>query len=148
MKEIDADIWSFQRDGFFIVIPTNGTIKQNGEAVMGRGLALQAKLKYPLLPTLLGDRLLNYGNHVYEFSQYNIITFPVKHDWMNDADLMLITKSVDELKVLHEQRPTKIFTHIYIPRVGCGNGRLQWQRVQPILERLDEQFFSLVHKGG
>ena len=40
MKEVKGDIWNFYNKGYWIVIPTNGTVKRNGEAVMGRGVAL------------------------------------------------------------------------------------------------------------
>jgi len=43
MKEVIGNIWNYYNKGNWIVITTNGTIKKNGEAVMGRGVALEAK---------------------------------------------------------------------------------------------------------
>ena len=40
MLEIKGSLWSYRTCGY-LVIPTNGLIKNNGFAVMGRGLALQ-----------------------------------------------------------------------------------------------------------
>lgn len=38
MREINgSNIWDFYNKGFWIAITTNGTVKKNGEAVMGRG---------------------------------------------------------------------------------------------------------------
>jgi len=62
MKEITGDIWDFYEKGFWIVITTNGNVKDNGEAVMGKGIALQARQRYPLLPSMLGKGILEIGN--------------------------------------------------------------------------------------
>ena len=39
MKEITGDLWTIKADAR--VIPTNGTVRRDGAAVMGRGVALQ-----------------------------------------------------------------------------------------------------------
>lgn len=59
MKEVTGNIWDYHEKGYWIVITTNGTVKANGEAVMGRGVALQAKRKYQGLPWRLGQEILN-----------------------------------------------------------------------------------------
>lgn len=50
MKEVYGDIWEYHKQGYWIVITTNGFVKKNGCAVMGRGVAKQAVTKYPSLP--------------------------------------------------------------------------------------------------
>ena len=90
MKIKIGNIWDYRETGY-IVIPTNGIIKTNGENVMGRGLALQAKNKYPDFPRALGNFLKKKGNTVGFFTP-NLITFPVKHKWYEKADLELIEK--------------------------------------------------------
>jgi len=45
MEIIKGDIWNLHKVGW-IIIPTNGFVKKNGENVMGRGLAKQVKDKY------------------------------------------------------------------------------------------------------
>lgn len=60
MKEVKGDIWKVAAENHdWIVIPTNGFVKVNGKAVMGRGLAYQAMEKYPELPAELGGRIKN-----------------------------------------------------------------------------------------
>lgn len=54
MKETTGNIWKYHERGCWIVITTNGDVKQDGSNVMGRGIALQAKKQYPLLPFTLG----------------------------------------------------------------------------------------------
>ncbi|KKK48761.1 hypothetical protein LCGC14_3141900, partial [marine sediment metagenome] len=81
MKEISGNIWNFHEQGHWIVITTNGTVKANGEAVMGRGVALQAKRKFPALPKLLGKQIQQVGNILHHWGQEGLIFFPVKRDY-------------------------------------------------------------------
>lgn len=135
MNEIVGDIWTFH-DGNFIVIPTNGDWNRRGDAVMGRGLALQAATRFPHLPQQLGDSLKSFGNHVHLFGDFRIITFPVKHHWHDNANIKLIEASSRELKLMIKMIVDLGFTGtIYMPHVGCGYGRLSWPIVKPVVER-------------
>ncbi len=135
MKEINDNIWKLWQKGAMIVIPTNGFVKNNGEAVMGRGLAYQASLRFPELPNALGYNIKMYGNKVFIFPQENLFTFPVKHNWWEEANLQLIESSAIQLQQLINKIELKIPYPIYIPHVGCGNGKLDWIKVKPIIEK-------------
>jgi len=100
VKEISGNIWDYYDKGNWIVITTNGTIKQNGECVMGRGVALDAKIRFPEFPLKLGYMIEHAGNIVADFPKYRIITFPVKNNWFEKADINLIEKSCRALKEL------------------------------------------------
>lgn len=136
MKEIIGDIWKVATDEDWIVIPTNGDIDRKGEAVMGAGMALYCKENFPFLPRELGERLKTFGNHLQVFFDIGLITFPTKRHWQDDSTLELIELSCTELYYLiqfgikHLGNP---FKRILIPRVGCGNGKLQWSEVKKIL---------------
>lgn len=146
MKEVKNDIWSLWEKGYFIVIPTNGIVKKNGENVMGKGLALQAKNKFPTLPKSLGAVIKLSGNVVVRFNEWRIITFPTKHDWREKASLELIERSCIDLVNILDVSGTK--TPVYIPKVGCGYGNLDWEDVKPILERcLDDRFVIVKDRG-
>jgi hypothetical protein len=44
MKEITGELWDYyKKPNYNICLTVNGTIKANGEAVMGRGCALEAQ---------------------------------------------------------------------------------------------------------
>jgi len=135
MREVTGNLWDYPAD--WRVIPTNGFIKQNGAAVMGRGLARQATERFPGLANYLGHLLCAEGNHVHPLPEFGLITFPVKHNWWEQASLELIERSVKELKLLFVGG-TQV--SISLPRVGCGNGRLSWDDVKPLLEGLDWRF--------
>lgn len=143
MKEIIGSLWTLPAE--FRVITTNGFIKSDGSAVMGRGTAVQAARKWPVFPKLLGKRIRDHGNrvHLFKFGPSNIITFPVKHNWWEQADLELIAQSTLQL---HRFAKKKSACTILMPRAGCGNGRLDWKDVRPILARLPDNVCVVTEK--
>lgn len=147
MKIITADLWTIYDETVAtsfskaIVIPTNGTMKADGCCVMGAGLALDAKKKWPNLPRQLGDKLTIGGNVPHGFPQYRIITFPVKHNWWEKADITLIRISAMHLAT---ESVSSRYETIYVPKVGCGNGRLAWKDVKNVLEEFLTSRFIIV----
>lgn len=94
----------------------------------------------PTISRILGKRILRDGNHVFVLATHNhqaVVSFPVKHSWWEQADSELIRRSAEELVVLANETGWK---RIVIPRPGCGNGRLQWEDVKPLLSCLDDRF--------
>ena len=142
MKEVFGDLWEF--DGI-IAITTNGFVKRDGTCVMGRGCAKQAVIRFPGLPNKLGTKISAEGNHVFYFPEHRLITFPVKHRWWEAADLGLIERSARELLKMIEVK--KIQEAVYLPRPGCGNGRLKWGGVKKILSPIlkSDQFHIVTY---
>lgn len=139
MKHASGNIWEIQSN--WKVIPTNGYINKKGECVMGRGLALQAKLKHPKLPFELGTLIETHGNHVFLLRPYHLISFPVKPVWWVKASMELIEQSTKELiAVINSSNETDVL----IPLVGCGNGKLHKEQVLPILSKYLDDRFTLV----
>jgi|KBSMisStandDraft_5_1062788.scaffolds.fasta_scaffold451381_2 hypothetical protein len=116
-------------------ITTNGSLRQDKSAVMGRGCALEAKTKFPHLPTQLGKHLIARGNVIGFFPEYQIITFPVKHNWHEPADLDLIEFSTRQLEAFARVHMAE---RILLPMPGCGNGRRRWEEVRPLLVDLPD----------
>lgn len=143
MKEVFGDLWGFEG---IKAITTNGTVRRDGTCVMGRGVAAQAKSRYPELPKMIGEYVLNLGNQVGLFYRQErpwIISFPVKHQWYERADLKLIEKSVTELIALLHLVPMTVL----LPRPGCGNGKLQWVDVKPLVEVLPDCVYIVEYKA-
>ena len=145
MIEVVGNLWTYPAD--VRVITTNGTVKRNGECVMGRGCALEAKQHCSSwnLPKHLGDLITTKGNHVhflYSEGQQDMIdvySFPVKYEWMQRADPKLIERSARELVRVNDTSSV-----IVLPRPGCGNGGLRWEDVKLILEPiLDDRFHAI-----
>jgi len=144
MKEARGDLWELGRNADAVVVTTNGTVKMNGEAVMGAGCAKEALERHPWLGQRLAKALEEGGNHVHLFYispeqgvTMPLITFPTKKNWWESADLDLITRSVMELdKLAWDHKWEKIV----MPRPGIGNGGLRWEDVLPIVQLLDDRF--------
>lgn len=139
MKEAKGNMWDADTNVF--VITTNGFVKKNGEAVMGRGCAKEASQFWPEFPIWLGQALKLWGNKLYIWEPEPggiVVTFPVKHNWYDKADIQLIETSAYELR---KEANIQEWNKIVMPRPGCGNGQLNWDNVKPILEKyLDERF--------
>lgn len=142
MKEIEGNLWDYAADNR-VVVTTNGTVKLNGQCVMGRGVARDAAKKFPDLPKQLGGLIKEHGNHVY-LLPHGLISFPVKHNWWELADLELIRRSADELATLWAR---ELQMPVFLPRPGCGNGGLTWDKVRPVIAaHLSSDQFTVVWK--
>ena len=144
MKEIIGNIWNFHNQGKWVVIPTNGSVNSKSEAVMGAGLALQAKQKWPELPSALGQAIKAQGrNSLVHISVEGLILFPTKRDWWEDSSLEIIEHGLKELIALLDIVGNPPIP-IYLPRLGCGNGKLIWKDVKPLLENYLDGRFTVV----
>lgn len=141
-----ADLWDVACDARCIT--TNGAIKTDGRAVMGRGVALQACERYRGLRLAQGRALRRCGNvptilvaGVAEVEPA-LVSFPVKHHWADWADLMLIDQSARLLVALTDHEGWQI---VVLPRPGCNNGHRSWEEVEPILRPLLDDRFVVVN---
>lgn len=133
MKEQTGNIWTFHEHGEWIAFTSNGTLKMNRTAVMGAGIAKQVARKFPSMPRLLGKALDFAGNHVFAFPEFRLLSFPVKHDWKENADIELIKRSCGELTTALDRFRIPV---VYVVRPGCGLGGLKWEFVKPAIENL------------
>lgn len=133
MKLVYGDLWDYKFEDRQIwrVITTNGTIKRNGENVMGSGCAKEWKDRNPEAPRWLARKLIHEGNLVHVFPDDHVVTFPTKHEWNQNSDLYLIRESSISLASLAEKLPDDIFV---LPRPGVGAGKLSWKNVLPVIE--------------
>src|SRR3990167_6450372 len=121
MREANGNLWTYPAD--IRVITTNGTVKKNGECVMGRGCAAEAKQLFPGIALALGRLIQQHGNHVFLLRQHEgaplLYSLPVKHQWMEKADPVLIEQSAHELvEQLHTDRPVPFDGVCVLPRPG------------------------------
>lgn len=178
MKEERRDLWHFlndpkeDRDVTALVITTNGFVKGNGSAVMGRGCAAEAKRRFPGIEYDLGKSIIKNGNITSIISDDPlIVAFPVKSGelwvtedcklskilpqyrerfsqddkvpgWMLEASSVLIFESAIQLVALANEFGWK---RIIVPRPGCGAGGLKWESVRPILFPIFDDRFIIVH---
>ena len=145
-KQNTHDIWDVKCD--WLCITTNGMLNTKGNAVMGKGIALAAKLKIPSCDKELGKQIKTKGNHVFKIGflqNKTVFSFPTKHDWRCKSDLKLIEQSCVELlqKWNEEVAKTGKYNIVALPRVGCSNGGLSWTtEVKPLLDQYFEKYWK------
>ena len=151
MIEVVGNLWDFPAD--VRVITTNGTVKKNGECVMGRGCALEAKRFQPEIPKLLGHHIQETkSNTPFLFPAIlkgaRLVSFPVKHNWYEKADIDLIEVSA-RILTAWANMPDKVgvWNTVVLPRPGCGNGGLRWEDVKPVLEPILDDRFHVITFG-
>jgi hypothetical protein len=143
MTEQNGNLWNFHNNKQAVVVTTNGIINRNNEAVMGMGIALQAKQKFPDLPIELGLLIKAFGNKVFYFYKYNLFSFPVKHNWKEKAKIELIIQSCRELKQLVDDNKIE---QVYLVRPGCGAGKLDWEsEVKPFIKDILDNRFTIIN---
>lgn len=156
-------------DGDALVITTNGFVKNNGEAVMGRGIAKQVADALPGFAFELGKLIRFHGNKVHHVMNHNnmaLVTAPVKpHSVVSDGtNIVEIAKkhiSIGEIcpgfwaKAVPERIVATChdlvnlanvmgWQTILCPRFGCGAGELKWEDVKPMIENiLDDRFICV-----
>ena len=172
MKNIKGDLFEQLNspDVDAVCITTNGFVKSNGSAVMGRGCAFTAKQRFPLLDVVLGRHLREKGNVVSKLmriGKVELLAFPVKPDyirfsddhdvvahmhnkfrhgdkvpgWACVADIDIIRQSAYELE---EMATANNWNKVIIPRPGCGAGELDWNIVELVLQEiLDDRFYAI-----
>ncbi len=144
MHELRGDIWERHEKGQWVVITTNGSVRHDGAAVMGRGVAREAAIKFPDLPITLGDCIQTRGNRVHAFSTFRLFAFPVKEEWPQRASMRLIEQSAYQLVALVNALK---LSQVYMVRPGCGNGGLSWSSVKPLLDLILDSRFYVVEKN-
>src|SRR5437667_5012324 len=113
----------------------------NTEGVMGKGIALQFKKKYPEMYEEY-RRACEAGEvqpgkmHVFErkdiLNPRYIINFPTKRHWRSPSRIEDIKTG---LAALAEEIQKREIKSIALPPLGCGNGGLEWDEVLPAIKK-------------
>lgn len=111
----------------------------NTVGVMGKGIALQFKNKYPLnykkyLEACksgsfnIGDVLVVLDGDL--MNNKLIINFPTKKHWRGNSKYEYIESGLQSLRVALIQHKIK---SVAIPPLGCGHGGLEWRKVKELI---------------
>lgn len=111
----------------------------NTEGVMGKGLALEFKKRFP-------DNYKAYAAHCHEgrlaggsiFATWYsngpwVVNFATKESWRAPSRLEWIYQGLIALKKFITDRHANV---VAIPALGCGLGGLDWQSVQTAIEQV------------
>lgn len=138
-----GNMWSVFFDTDIFMITTNPIIRKDGAVVMGRGIAEEAKQRYPTIPYDFGNALKELHPEVDQwnvgciekYEETSIWWFMVKDHWRNKASLTIIGESVFQLRYGFDwSKPRRI--DLNFP--GIGNGHLNKKDVLPLLEVLPD----------
>lgn len=138
MIETPGDLWAFPAQ--YVCVTTNG-ITRGGSLVMGAGVALEAKRRFPGLPKKLGGHVARYGNRAFFCRPEGVITFPTKRHWRDPSDVKLIRTSAQQVVDICNKFAVR---SVALPRPGCGNGGLTWDFVRPYIEDILDERFTVV----
>lgn len=109
----------------------------NCVGVMGKGIAKAFKDREPAMfaeyKQLCDAKMLAPGKlWLWRGAEHWVLNFPTKVHWRYPSKLEWIEAGLE--KFVAEYANRKI-TEISFPRLGCGNGNLDWADVQPLMER-------------
>ena len=109
----------------------------NTVGVMGRGIALSFKERYPDMfvryRACCEKKQLTIGKLMlfYEPDHW-VLLFPTKENWRNPSKIEYIEQGLMKFVNTYAE---KNISSIAFPRLGCGNGELSWDDVRPLMER-------------
>ena len=109
----------------------------NCVGVMGKGIALEFKGKYPEMFYWYKERCLNGDIVKGRLTSYRengkvIVLFPTKNHWRDKSYLIDIRYGLEDFV---DWAQTYNFKSAAFPKLGCGLGGLDWQEVQPLMEK-------------
>ena len=111
----------------------------NCVGVMGAGVALQFKKKFPDMfkdyyKACKHDEVKPGKPHVWVkydlFSELTIINFPTKVHWKNPSEYEYVEKGLNWLRDFLRDKNESVVT---LPALGCGHGGLEWERVKELI---------------
>ncbi len=107
----------------------------NCVGIMGKGVALAFKRKYPemyhdYVARCKRDEVELGKPYAYKVEDHIVVNFPTKRHWRSASHLGDIEEGLRHLRArLNEWG----ITSIALPPLGCGNGQLDWSVVGPML---------------
>lgn len=161
---IKGDIFDYIGNVDAVCITTNGTIKKNGELVMGAGVAKAFYDRYIdkiNIAKRLADKLIAGAQLSKDFTgtveqKYNIcfrcvtaeenngthiVSFPTKNHFKNNSSLELIERNAIRLRWFADHYK---LNSIVLPSPGTGLGKLSKEEVYQILNKyFDHRFFII-----
>ena len=110
----------------------------NCVGVMGKGIALEFKKRYPdmfsdyrynCLASLLHPGKLSMWS---SFPDEIIVNFPTKGHWREKSKYEYIEAGLKELRAYLERLGA---VTVAVPALGCNNGGLEWKRVRAMIKK-------------
>ncbi len=129
IKYLEGDIFSTPAQTIVNTVNTVG--------VMGKGIALEFKKRYPDMfdnyKIACEKNRLKIGRLMlfYEPDHW-VLLFPTKEHWRNPSRLEYIEQGLIKFSNIYAESG---ITSIAFPKLGCGNGELNWDEVRILMEK-------------
>jgi O-acetyl-ADP-ribose deacetylase (regulator of RNase III) len=112
----------------------------NTVGAMGKGLALDTAKKFPLAEQSYRSafrlHLLRIGKVLpVHLSGHTLFFLPTKKHWGNPSTLAYVEKGLRGLIDALISDSSYDPSCVAIPKLGCGLGGLDWQKVKPLIEK-------------
>lgn len=110
----------------------------NCVGIMGKGIALEFKKRYPDMFEDYAVRCVRHEVRLGEPYLYrrlfppNVLNFPTKDHWRSVSKLSDVIAGLDFLEQHYQEWG---ITSLAVPPLGCGQGQLEWRVVGPTLYR-------------
>lgn len=129
IKYVKGDIFNSPSK---IIVNTVNTV-----GVMGKGIALEYKKRYPEMfvkyHELCTNHLLDIGKlYLWKKADKWVLLFPTKKHWRNPSTLEYVEQGLIKFADNWDKLGAD---SIAFPRLGCGNGGLDWNVVKPLMEK-------------
>jgi O-acetyl-ADP-ribose deacetylase (regulator of RNase III) len=127
---VEGDL--FQSPAKVLVNPVNTA------GVMGKGLALEFKRRYPAMfreyQVLCKKKQLDVGQlWIYKTPEKWILNFPTKRHWRQKSRPEYIEAGLERFVATYQEEN---IDSIAFPQLGCGSGQLDWEtQVQLLMEK-------------
>lgn len=136
-----------------LIITTNLQTNVKGNAVMGRGIALEARKRFPRCDEVLGNHLRTDNREHYTQIAHKrdcdliVCAVPTKDHWKNPSTPQLIERALQSIiRIEVDIVQMGLIPIFLIPELGCGNGGLSWPDVKPLFTKyLVSNQFIIVH---
>jgi hypothetical protein len=104
---------------------------------MGKGIAAEFRKRYPTMfeeyRKICARGELQPGSiWLWHGPDHNVLNFATKAHWRNPSKLDWIVRG---LRTFRNEYTHLGITEISFPRLGCGNGGLDWEEVRPVMEK-------------
>lgn len=134
----NRDIFDSEADAFVNPVNSKGT--------MGKGIALEFKKRFPeyfppykhacdvgkLRPGNLLFVQITVLPEYFGCKKPAVIMFPTKNHWRGKSRIEWIEKGLDFLRKHYREWR---LNSIAMPQLGCGLGGLEWDQVEPLIEK-------------
>jgi len=141
----------FEIEGNLLEAQTQALVNAvNCVGVMGKGLALQFRRRFPEDYFTDYKRACSSGDlrigkvQVYSLNSddvpYFIVNFPTKNHWRTKSRIEYIESGLQSLVEAVEKYKIE---SIAMPALGCGLGGLDWKNVRPLIENAFSRFVEV-----